>query len=267
MKADDGKVKIIELPTQCPFLREGEKPHGFDWLCEECLRKGVIQDFDFKSGTMMRYDVQKCAQYNLYVYMVTESGLRGSALKHTFENATIDEFNRPLYTYLQEWDPQSGVGVYIAPEKTAENKQGNGTGKTYALHALTHRLCKERINCLYSASGEFLEQLKATYDGSSYYTEYEIMQRYINVPVLLLDDLGKENIKTDWAPERFYYLIDRRAELGNPTIYASNFYVEELEDKYGNNFGPAIVSRIVGTCKLFALGGPDRRMLRVKDGA
>ena len=52
----------------------------------------------------------------------------GIELNHLCEKAIIDEHNRELYTYLPE---------------------GNGTGKSYALHALTHRLCRMGIPCLY----------------------------------------------------------------------------------------------------------------------
>jgi len=249
-------VLEIASPEMCPFRA------SFLNDCSNCRRANGIISVD-ENGVKRRYDTSACLKEMVYRHYIAQSGLEGIELKHTFENAVIDKWNQRVYQYLQQWNWKSGEGIYIAAEKSNQNKLGNGTGKSYALHALTHRLCREGVGCYYIRTVDFLQQLKESYEGRSMATETEILERYAKVPVLLLDDIGKENVRTEWAAERFYYLIDTRIRFERPTVYASNFLLSELEERFGlDNFGPAISSRIAGSCVLFTLGGPDRRLLK-----
>lgn len=256
MDVPTDELVAISSPEECPFRA------SFLSECSTCRRQhGVISVYE--SGVRRYYDTSTCLKEMVYRNYISQSGLEGIELKHTFENAVIDKWNQRVYKYLQQWDWKSGEGIYIAAEKSSQNKLGNGTGKSYALHALTHRLCREGVECYYIRTVDFLQQLKESYEGRGISTETEILERYTRVPVLLLDDLGKENVRTEWAAERFYYLIDTRIRFERPTVYASNFLLSELEERFGlDNFGPAISSRIAGSCVLFTLGGPDRRLLR-----
>jgi len=209
------------------------------------------------------YDVSACFAEVRYQELIEKSGLMGIELNHLFENAIIDEHNRELYTYLMAWEPSVGRGIYIAAKKDPDNPQGNGTGKSYALHALTHRLCRMGIPCLYGRTVDFLMQLRAAYDEGSQESESRVLRRYTQVPVLLWDDLGKESFRTDWGPEKFYYVIDYRVRTNKPIIISTNFDLGEIEAKFGrDNFGPAIASRLAGFCEMWTLGGPDRRVQR-----
>lgn len=248
-------TKVIKSPNECPW-RENS------WhRCEEC-QMGKIEESQLEPEPLRTiYDVSSCYSEVRYRELIEKSGLMGIELNHLFEKAIIDGHNRELYTYLMEWEPTIGGGIYIAAEKESNNPQGNGTGKSYALHALTHRLCRMGIPCLYGRTVDFLMQLRAAYDEGSQESESRVLRRYTQVPVLLWDDLGKERFRTDWGPEKFYYVIDYRVRTNKPIIISSNFDLGEIEAKFGrDNFGPAIASRLAGFCGMWTLGGPDRRV-------
>jgi DNA replication protein DnaC len=244
--------KKVTQPEQCPF----------EYLsCDDCKCGVRIVNISEPVPVQCIYEVSDCWGEVMYRKLIRESRLVGIELKHTFEAAKIDCYNKELYQYLQNWDYTKGIGVYIGAQKDENNPQGNGTGKSYALHALVHRLCREGVRCLYARTVDFLKDLQATYNDDSKESEIKVLAKYANVPVLLWDDLGKESFRSDWGPERFYHIIDERVRNGRPIVISSNFGIEELEQRFGDgNHGPAIVSRLAGHCEYFLLGGPDRRL-------
>ena len=248
-------TKVIKSPDECPWRNDPWRK------CEDC-QNGTREKSQIEPEPLRTvYDVSACFIEMRYRELIEKSGLMGIELNHLFENAIIDEHNRELFTYLMEWEPSIGGGIYIAAKKDADNPQGNGTGKSYALHALTHRLCRMGIPCLYGRTVDFLMELRAAYDEGSQESESRVLRRYTQVPVLLWDDLGKESFRTDWGPEKFYYVIDYRVRTKKPMIISSNFDLGEIEAKFGrDNFGPAIASRLAGFCEVWTLGGPDRRI-------
>jgi len=245
--------KVIQHPRDCPWSDDPYKS------CKDCQSGNRIESVFEPEPHKFIYDVGSCYAEVQYQELIKKCGLIGIELQHTFDNAVIDGYNRSLYNMLQKWNPEHGGGIYIAAKKDSNNPQGNGTGKSYALHALAHRLCRMGVRCLYARTVDFLMELKAAYDDGSRDSESRVLRKYTQVPVLMLDDIGKENARSDWAPERFYYLIDYRVRANKPMIISSNFNIGELEKKFGDNFGPAIASRLAGFCELHYLGGPDRR--------
>ena len=245
-------TKAIKSPQDCPW----------PWRnCDDC-QNGKREESQIEPEPhRIIYDVGACFSEVRYQKLIKKSGLAGIELQHTFENADLDGHNERLYRYLMNWDYTRGGGIYIGAQKDSSNPQGNGTGKSHALHALVHRLCRIGVPCLYSRTVDFLMQLRAAYDDGTQESESKVLRRYTHIPVLLWDDLGKENFKTDWAPEKFYYVIDYRVRTNRPMIISSNFSLAEIETRFGlYNFGPAIASRLAGFCEMWTLGGPDRRI-------
>jgi DNA replication protein DnaC len=187
-------------------------------------------------------------------------GRKDSEYAHTFANWQIDKLNKGLHDFLLTWDAGIGDGVYLTGACTPENPSGNGTGKSYALHALTNRLCREGIPARFCRTSDFLLAIRASYSSEHETDELETIREFGHAPVLLWDDLGKESFRSDWGPEKFYQVIDDRCRTGLPLVISSNFTPDALESRFGANFGPAIVSRLAKMCpEIYQLGGADRR--------
>jgi DNA replication protein DnaC len=247
--------KTISSPQECPWREKRLR------LCEKC-KEGKREESKLEpSPVRIIYNVELCYSEIQYQRLVEKSGLVGVELSHLFENADLDEHNSDLFEFLQQWDPRSGGGIYITSKRNGINPTGNGVGKSYALHALTHRLCRMGVPCLFARTIDFKKQLQGFKDDD-YEGEYRILKRYANIPVLLWDDLGKEYFKTDWGCEKFFYVIDYRVRTNKPIVISSNFGLKEIAARFGDsNFGSAIASRLAGFCRIWSLGGPDRRFL------
>jgi len=242
----------VNSPTMCPVNET-----ACYW---DCSSKGYITIDELGPVPhRIKFITKDCFQFVRYRDLIRKSGLQGEELKHTFDDAIVDDWNREAIKVLQNWDPKLGRGIILTSHRTKSNPRGNGTGKSYMMHALTHKLCREGYHCFFSRTVDYLADLRKAYDEGG--NEFEITRKYVDVDVLLWDDLGKENIKSDWVAERFYYIIDRRITLNRPLVISTNLSMPEIAEHYGNdNFGPAIASRLAGNCNILYLDGPDRRL-------
>lgn len=100
-----------------------------------------------------------------------------------------------------------------------------GSGKTYLVSALFNDLAKRGVKCAIVYYPEFLRDLKA-----SFKTDYEDKFNYIKkVPLLLLDDIGAENVSSYNRDEVLGPILQYRMEENLPTFFTSNLTMDELE--------------------------------------
>lgn len=115
---------------------------------------------------------------------------------------------------------KKGKGMYL---------NGNfGSGKTYLLAALFNELAKSNIRVAIIYWPEFLRTLKASFD-----TDFEEKYEYIKkVPLLLIDDIGAENL-TAWARDEILGpILQFRMQEELSTFFTSNLSFEELETHF-----------------------------------
>lgn len=93
------------------------------------------------------------------------------------------------------------------------------------------------------------------YEGPS---EGAILDRVIEADFVVLDDIGAE-YTSEWSRNFTYMLIEERKTNLRPTLFTSNFSLEQLAEKYDSH---KIVSRIVGMCadRVYKINGGDRRI-------
>lgn len=131
----------------------------------------------------------------------------------------------------------------------------NGTGKT----TLAAAICRLQLDSrpLMVGAIQLLLDLQATYGAAK--AEVEVIARYGAAPLLIIDDLGKEQA-TEWAASRLYAIIDSRYGRLLPTVVTSNFALPDLAARFRDpSTGQAIVSRLTETCQQIELDGPDLR--------
>jgi DNA replication protein DnaC len=86
-------------------------------------------------------------------------------------------------------------------------------------------------------------------------TEYQLLEYYSNVDFLVLDDFGVERT-TDWSFQLLYILINRRYENMKITVITSNYSLEALAEKLGDE---RITSRIQQMCKIYQTSDKNYR--------
>ena len=87
--------------------------------------------------------------------------------------------------------------------------------------------------------------------------------RLANVPILIIDDMGKEP-PSDWVLSRLFAVINARYDKMLPTIITTNYEKSALVERMGkhgdHDTAEAMVSRICEMCELIKLTGEDRRL-------
>lgn len=120
--------------------------------------------------------------------------------------------------FFSEYDiTTSGKGLYL---------HGSfGSGKTYLLTALLNELnLAKNVSTEIVYFPEVLRSLKEDFDLFGYR-----MNRYQNVDILLLDDIGAEKV-TDWGRDEVLgTILQARMEKKKTTFFTSNLTIEELE--------------------------------------
>lgn len=85
-------------------------------------------------------------------------------------------------------------------------------------------------------------------------SELELVKKYAEAKVLVLDDLGTEKL-SEWVMQTLYVIINARYENMLQTLITSNYTLQEIK----NNFHERIASRIKGMCESVELKGQDKR--------
>ncbi len=100
-----------------------------------------------------------------------------------------------------------------------------GSGKSYLIYALLNELNinkKVDFEALYFP--DLLKNLKEDWDSYG-----EKMERYASVPILLLDDIGAEQVSEWGRDEVLGTILQKRMNNHLTTFFTSNLSIEELE--------------------------------------
>lgn len=123
-----------------------------------------------------------------------------------------------------------------------------GRGKTHLLSAVINRCREQSMLAAYVTHPAMMDRIRAGID-----THTDVLQRYIDIPALALDELGRAQL-TEWGQDRFFQIIDRRwlAVRRQLTVVASNDSPEEWPGYLKSRFSD-------GRCRVIKMVGPDNR--------
>lgn len=119
----------------------------------------------------------------------------------------------------------------------------NGVGKTHAMAHAAFQLAdgsNNHVRWLF-LPGWISETCSAM--GSDGDAAQQAIRNAERAGLLVLDDMGKERA-TPRSGEVLFCLLDCRLREGRPTWITSNFNGKEISAKYGDDHGPAILSRL-----------------------
>lgn len=125
---------------------------------------------------------------------------------------------------------ERGLGIYL---------YGNsGTGKTELTACICNNLLQRYVTVAITSFIEVSKRLRASFKTWSTETEEEIIEKFAGVDLLILDDVGTEKLMKDdntesFMQERIYDIINRRYINLKPTIFSSNYSINELMSERG----------------------------------
>jgi len=114
-----------------------------------------------------------------------------------------------------------------------------GNGKTQMAVELIRRCAQDGKRSLYATATEFFMDIKATYRQDAKESERNVIQRYGQPALLVLDEIGKRG-ETDWEDRLLFELVDRRYRDVKDTLLLSNQEGAQFEAAVG----AAITSRL-----------------------
>lgn len=139
----------------------------------------------------------------------------------------------------------------------------SGLGKTFLSNCIANELLKSNKTVLYQSAISMLDSIidyKFGKDGSS----DNIYQNTLSVDLLIIDDLGTENINSLKFAELFNIINSRLLNQNNhitKTIISTNLSLENIF----KNYDERIVSRLVGYYNICRFFGDDIRFINNKN--
>lgn len=135
----------------------------------------------------------------------------------------------------------------------------NGRGKSYQACAVIRHLAKSK-RVEFVTMQEILDECQDTFGKPTNISN--VKDHYRNMPVLVIDDFGKEN-PTDWSLPVIFAVIDGRYKGLKPTIITTNMSAGQMLDhmsrKGDKTMAKSVVSRL-GEAIAVEINGDDWRL-------
>jgi len=232
--------------------------------CELCKDTGYI---DTPSGTVMC----NCLKQQLFNMEYNKANI-GNFKKENFDNFNINLYSNEVNKkdYKSDISPRENM---LNIKKTAENFIDNfdnpeeknllfrgysGLGKTFLSNCIANELLKKNKTVLYQTAPVMFDEI-IKYRFKDPNANQNILKNILNADLLIIDDLGTENINGMQFTELFNIINTRLLNQDNKitkTIISTNYTLQQIHDVYEHR----ISSRIVGyytVCKFF---GDDIRL-------
>lgn len=217
---------------------------------EEEMRRKMQQDAEMQSAIIQR-------KWDMFNRLRTESNIGKRYYEASFNNLIKEQVN------------EKGINTicdYIKSDKYIKNGQGlylfgsYGTGKTYLASCIMNHLMYNGVPCKINT----LDNIKNEIMSSGYVQggSERVVNAYSYIKLLVLDDIGTEqftyNGQANAMQSQIFSIINNRYKNMLPTIYTSNYSLEELQKK---GLDTKITDRIFETTVAFIeIKGANKRI-------
>lgn len=154
--------------------------------------------------------------------LITNSLMDNKFKKSTFENWNFEKGTKQMHElgkkYVNNFEEckKEGLGLLIYGEP--------GNGKTYLSSCIANELLKEFIPVICVSISGLLSRIFETHNRWGKEAESDVIRGLCNADLLIIDDLGTENIN-DWSKSTLYNIIDSRYRSNLPLIITSNLNI------------------------------------------
>jgi len=181
--------------------------------------------------------------------------VKESGIGNRFASRTFDNFDRSLSPYAfdkcksfaENFTENDGKGLVLT---------GNvGTGKTHLAAAIANYVMTELgLPVLFMTYQDILDQIRLTFSNESADSMWS-KQKIFNVPLLVIDDLGKEKA-SEFTVATLNQIVNSRYVNNYPLIITTNSGYSELY----SDLDYATFSRLAEMCEGVNFDGNDYRM-------
>lgn len=194
-----------------------------------------------------------------------QSGIDGRYSRADFDRFDETQENKEVfeaclrYALRFEKIRKRGMGIYLHGQ--------SGTGKTYLAACIGNMLLEAGVEVFFANVNTILSEIRYAYSQRN--SELPIVQKYMNAEFMIFDDIGTEKYSTrteamSFAQDKFFQIIDGRYIRQKPTVFTSNYTLEQLVSERGMLV--KTVDRIAEmSTRKFELKGKPRRLERITD--
>lgn len=226
---------VPKSPNECPTCGGQSAPNG-----------GTYWD---------GHEMVKChcrEQWRLFLFLLN-AGIGRIYQEYTWEEVE-ERFEREteLWSWIKDFigKPEafirSGIGLFLTGDK--------GTGKTMLGTMILKRLMAQGVECFFVEFSQAVERFTEGW-GDKVRRDWNNRHLY-GSEVLMLDDLGKENMGMNRiATDLLDKVLRSRASNGRPTLISANLDLAAIERRYSEY----IADLIRESCEMFSLHGDSHR--------
>ena len=244
------KNEALQLKRAELLLANGY-PADYSDVKYECTKCG---DTGFVDNKMC-----SCMKEALTLAGIESSGFANLIKEQRFDNFSLD-FYKKNATYYDMMGKNLEFLKEYAKNFDAKNSQsilmmgGTGLGKTHLSSAVAYEVIEKGNDVFYTGAIDLFSQFEIQRFKSYNNEPNELIERYFESDLLIIDDLGTEMIN-QFSVSTLYNLLNDRLSRKKPTIVSTNLSKDEIMKKYTDR----ITSRMFGEYKIVFFAGTDIR--------
>ena len=178
--------------------------------------------------------------------------------KRIFENSNVKnkkekEYRESFKRYCKNFEKikEKGLGIILL---------GNsGNGKTFYSDCIFNDLLKNGYVVYRTTISNIFQRFRDTYNPNSKININHLIKELKECDLIILDDIGSENISENWGEENIYNLLDFLTTNNISLIISSNLSLEDLKNHLSIKKDGKLLDRIREKCKLFVFDWESRR--------
>lgn len=216
--------------------------------CKKCNDTGFVDN-----------KMCSCMREALVLAGIENSGFGALINEQRFDNFSLDYYKKNkshydrmchnydfLVNYAENFDPRTSGSILLVG--------GTGLGKTHLSSAVARRVIEKGNDVLYTGAIDLFSQFEFQRFKSYSNEPNELIERYFECDLLIIDDLGTEMIN-QFSVSTLYNLINDRLSCKKPTIISTNLLKDDIQKKYTDR----ITSRMLGEYQVLFFMGTDVR--------
>lgn len=202
-----------------------------------CFKSKLIELYYEDSDIKRILRENNFSNFDIEVY---SSSRRASEPKSPRKN--IEDTLSKAWNFIEEYQSSSENLLFFG---------GPGTGKTFLSHCIAKELLDRGWFVVYKTSEELVSDLKRI----RFETAPELEDILLNCDLLIIDDLGSEQI-TDFSKTELFTFLNKKLLKGSKMLVSTNCGLESLSQLYSER----ISSRLLGEFTLCKFYGNDIRI-------
>lgn len=200
-----------------------------------------------------------CMKEALTLAGIESSGFAGLVKEQRFDNFSLEYYKKNathydmmgknlefFKKYAQNFDPKTSPSILLMG--------GTGLGKTHLSSAVAREVIEKGNDVFYTGAIDLFSQFEIQRFKSYNNEPNELIERYFECDLLIIDDLGTEMIN-QFSVSTLYNLLNDRLSRKKPTIVSTNLSKDDINKKYTDR----ITSRMFGEYKIVFFAGTDIR--------